>query len=344
MPLSLFDTVLDCAANTQRTRLHSLRLLCPRRPAPFSGPIWANALGRFSYSTFNGPSVAPQCPQENEEPMPPDYESRTYWKDRFEGERHFEWLGDGQDTIIPHVRSHLLHLREHGKTLAQTGPSTPARVLHVGAGTSSLSERLRELYLDVYGNGVDERALVNADFAENLVARKRAAEEARREADGPCKGMRWVCADALKWPELDSILRTEGRTFDLIVDKSTSDAISCGEDICYTSADPSLHPVFNQYLTVNQNKPLTLPPVEVFAIHLSSLAHPGGLWIALTFSSNRFPFWSSSTENTAHSLPRAADYWTLDQVITVDAPTGLEGNAHAPVVQHYVYILRRKRA
>ena len=275
--------------------------------------------------------------------MPPDYESRTYWKDRFEGERHFEWLGDGKDTIIPHVRSHLLKLHKNGRRqVGQAAPSEPTPLLHVGAGTSSLSERLRELYLDLYGDDVDQRAIVNADFAENLVSRKRSEEDARRATDGPCKGMRWVCADALKWPELDSILEAEGGTFDLVVDKSTSDAISCGEDICYASTDPSLHPALNEYLSANQEKSLTLSPVEVFAIHLSSLVHPGGLWIALTFSSNRFPFWSSSKESADPSIPRAADYWALDQVITVDAPTGLEGNAHAPVVQHYVYILRRK--
>ncbi|KAI0328517.1 hypothetical protein GY45DRAFT_998439 [Cubamyces sp. BRFM 1775] len=342
MPLFLFDTILECAAKTPKHRLQSLRLLRTRRPAPCAGPIRASTFGRFPYSTFDGPSVAPQRPQESEEPMPPDYESRTYWKDRFEGEGHFEWLGDGKDTIIPHVRSHLINLREHGQPSARAGSSTPARVLHVGAGTSSLSERLRELYLDVYGDDVDERAIVNADFAENLVVRKRTAEEARRAGRGPCKGMRWVCADALKWTELDSILKTEGHTFDLVVDKSTSDAISCGEDICYTSADPKLHPAFNNYLAAG--KSLTLSPVEVFAIHLSSLVHPGGLWIALTFSSNRFPFWSSPTETTDSPFPRAADYWNLDQVITVDAPTGLEGNAHAPVVQHHVYILRRKGA
>ncbi|CDO75500.1 hypothetical protein BN946_scf184935.g36 [Trametes cinnabarina] len=271
--------------------------------------------------------------------MPPDYESRQYWNARFDEEKHFEWLGDGIDTIIPHVSSFLLNPQKSGRYRS----NVPARLLHIGAGTSSLSERLRELYISVYGDDVDEIAIVNTDFAETLVARKREAEAAKCAMGGPQKGMRWVSADALKWNEMSKITGSESELFDLVVEKSTSDAISCGEDVTYCGVESNLHPAFHSYLAAEQGRTLTLSPVEVFAIHLASLVRPGGLWIALTFSSNRFSFMPPSAGEDP-SRPRASDFWTTEEVVTVDAPTGLEGNAHAPLVQHYVYIFRRQNA
>ncbi|KAI0639555.1 hypothetical protein C8Q77DRAFT_1081796 [Trametes polyzona] len=276
--------------------------------------------------------------QETEaEKMPPDYELQSYWQTRFVDENHFEWLGDGKDTILPHVRSFL-----RGSRASPDTSSSPARLLHIGAGTSSLSERLRELYISEYGGEVDERAIVNADFVEELVARKRAAEESRREAGGPSRGMQWVCADVLRWPDLERLLETGGGLFNVVVEKSTSDAISCGEDISYGRESQDLHPLFNSYVKTHASQALTLSPVEVLAIHLASLVRPGGLWIALTFSSDRFPFLSSPASSKGDA-PRATDYWSLEEVVTVDAPTGAQDNVHAPIVQHYVCLIRRKR-
>ncbi|KAI1788808.1 hypothetical protein LXA43DRAFT_1024090 [Ganoderma leucocontextum] len=231
--------------------------------------------------------------------MPPDYELQSYWNARFENESHFEWLGDGSDTILPHLRSHLLDPR---------------------------------LYRDVYGPQADERAIVNVDFAEKLVAKER-----EKEVGGSRTGMQWICADALKWRELEAALDLggEGRTFDLVVDKSTSDAISCAEDVSYSSPDPSLHPVLKEILAAQEGRKLSIPPVELLAVHLA-------LWVALTFSSNRFPFLSCSGQRADASPLRAARYWDVERVITIDAPTGMEGSAYAPVVQHYVFLIRRK--
>ncbi|KAI0651997.1 hypothetical protein C8Q79DRAFT_1100541 [Trametes meyenii] len=263
--------------------------------------------------------------------MPPDYELQTYWNKRFEDEKHFEWLGDGKDTILPHVRAHILERQ----------PTSPARLLHLGAGTSSLSERLRELYLSVYGENAGRGMIVNTDFAENLVERKREAE-ARRAAERNGKGiMHWICADALKWSELEGLARPKDGFFDLVVEKSTSDAISCGEDVSYEHANVEYHPDINHYLNAHQGHKIVLSPVEILAIHLASLVRPGGLWVALTFSSDRFPF-LSFPRSTGPSSPHAASYWHLENVITVNAPTGIQSNVHAPVVQHYVCLIRRK--
>lgn len=270
--------------------------------------------------------------------MPPDYELQSYWRKRFDDERHFEWLGDGKDTILPHVWAFLLN---NQRSAFDPESATPARLLHIGAGTSTLSERLRELYVDVYGDGVNERRIVNADFVEELVTRQREAEAARAHDLGT--GMQWVCADALHWSDLHRLVEADGGLFDLVVEKSTSDAISCGEDIAYdqASAAADLHPAFSEHLKTHPEQAITLSPVEVLAIHLASLVRPGGLWVALTFSSNRFPF-LSSPENLAQGSLRAADYWSLENVVVADAPTGAQRDVHAPVVQHYVCLIRRK--
>ena len=270
--------------------------------------------------------------------MPPDYELQSYWKARFDNESHFEWLGDGSDTILPHLRAHLSDPR----VSARSSPSRPARLLHIGAGTSTLSERIRELYRDVYGAQVDERAIVNTDFAANLVAREREKEKTRA-VGGSGTGMQWICADLLKWKELEDTLRPEGEehTFDLVVDKSTSDAISCGEDISYSSPDPDIHSTLNEVLASSGGEKISVSPVELLAIHLASLVQPGGLWVALTFSSNRYPF-LSSVEHVTTRTSRAESYWTVERVVTVDAPTGMEGRGFAPVVQHYIVLIRRR--
>ncbi|PIL31813.1 hypothetical protein GSI_06517 [Ganoderma sinense ZZ0214-1] len=270
--------------------------------------------------------------------MPPDYEMQSYWNARFENESHFEWLGDGSDTIIPHLRTHLLSLRV-------PSPSRPARLLHIGAGTSSLSERIRELYHNIYGPQVDEQAIVNVDFAETLVARER-EKEATLARGWLGTGMQWICADALKWKELEAALHwsKEERAFDLIVDKSTSDAISCAQDISYSSPDLSLHPVLKELLAAQEGQKLSVPPVQLLAIHLASLVCPGGLWVALTFSSTRFSF-LSSLEPGDNALPsHAAIYWDVEKIVALDAPTGMdpEGGVYGPVVQHYVFLIRRK--
>lgn len=268
--------------------------------------------------------------------MPPDYELQSYWNARFQNELHFEWLGDGSDTILPHLRSYLQD---------PCVPSRPARLLHIGAGTSSLSERIRELYRNVYGPQVDERAIVNVDFAENLVARER-EKEAMRAVGGLGTGMRWVCADALKWRELEAALdlgeEGQGRTFDLVVDKSTSDAISCAEDVSYLSPSAGFHRVLEEIRAAQTSQKLSIPPVELLAVHLASLTRPGGLWVALTFSSNRFAFLSSPGQGHDTPPPHAAKCWEVERVVTTDAPTRMEGTSYAPVVQHYVFLIRRK--
>ncbi|KAI0756856.1 hypothetical protein C8Q80DRAFT_1130856 [Daedaleopsis nitida] len=247
--------------------------------------------------------------------MPPNYDLQTYWQTRFGREEHFEWLGDGSDTILPHIGTYLLDPR----TSARVSPSQPPRLLHIGAGTSSLSKQIGQLYQEVYGADVDKSAIVHTDFAENLVARmQQSGQKAHMGGSGGDGGMRWICVDILNWADLKTALDVDGDecAYDLVVDKSTSDAIACGGDISYNSPDLSLPPAFQEQLM-----PIDVAPMEVLAVHLASL----------------------DAEVSQTGRRYATAYWELERVVEVDAPSGMEGRGHAPAIQHYVFLLRRRR-
>ncbi len=177
--------------------------------------------------------------------------------------------------------------------------------------------------------------------------------------------MRWEKVDLLSWEDCKGLVASsssgEGEElFEVVVDKSTSDAISCGQDVSFNSEaltgdhETSLtHPLIVQSLSQAESEvALVLEPFKVLALHLASLVKPGGMWIALSYSERRFPFLSASNNHKNRPAdegdegdggePTALDvsrFWELERVEKVDAPSG--GNAHAPVIQHHLYILRR---
>jgi hypothetical protein len=290
--------------------------------------------------------------------MPPDYESESFWNDRFKSEQHFEWLGDGWETIVPVLRQHLQAQKDE-----RPGQSI-ARTLHIGAGSSTLSERIIETYREICGaqNGRIQGVVVNTDFADEAVARGRQTQGA---VDGE---VQWERMDLLRWEDyvrlrerIVSVSYVEGMEesglFELVVDKSTSDAVTCGEDIEFsrgTLTDANVHPLIAVHIShMEPDAELILEPLEMLALHLASLVKPGGLWIALSYSDHRFPFLVISQRHQPQSCSeseygtmreRIAKLWELIQVECVDASSGkAEGNStvHAPVIQHHLYTLRR---
>ena len=279
--------------------------------------------------------------------MPPNYESESFWNTRFKSESHFEWLGNGQETIIPGVHHYL---EEHRSR------RLPPRTLHIGAGTSTLSENILRAYHEVYSDHEGFGSVVmNTDFAEEAVARGRQTDEA-------VKGeVRWGRVDLLSWNDCKGLVESfqpkedegEKRLFEIVVDKSTSDAISCGEDVSFcketlTKDDQKLstHPLILKLVSqVDSDVHLVLEPLEILALHLASLVKPGGVWIALSYSSHRFPFLTTKEnldkegKEAVSDLLAVSRFWEIEKVEQVDAPSG--GNAHAPVIQHHLYTLRR---
>ena len=280
--------------------------------------------------------------------MPPEYHLESFWSRRFERENHFEWLGDGKDTIIPFLQAFLeSKFKVGGKAI-----DVP-RTLHIGAGTSSLSDHVLAAYQEVYGQDLGEDIIVNTDFAEQAV------QQGRQKA-GNGGVVRWETVDVLSWKDVTSILtgkltgksldnmeNTGEALFDVVVDKSTSDAISCAEELqldfqrhedwSRRTICPTIAPAVN--LPRSSNDHLVLEPLELLALHLAALVRPGGIWLALSYSNNRFPFLAL----TSQSRPiRVSAFWTITKVTPVDAPSGqTKSGVHAPAVQHFLYVLER---
>ncbi|KZT74991.1 hypothetical protein DAEQUDRAFT_720195 [Daedalea quercina L-15889] len=289
--------------------------------------------------------------------MPSDYHLQSFWERRFQTEPHFEWLGDGQDTLIPQLRAFLCT----GLTPTEYQPSDsevrPPRLLHIGAGNSTLSEHVRSAYDEVYGHSTwDESIIVNLDFSEAAVQNGRQAEICRTRGDSG-NGMRWVQADVLQWGDLAALVDwqggpggsddaklargREGERFTVVLDKSTSDAIACGEDIVLTTSSSWCHPAVRKIIESSGISEMKLEPVHLLALNLAALVGPGGVWIIVSYSSSRVSFLEKESGGRIGTI-RTGLYWSLDQHDTVDAPTGQgKEGVYAPPVQHHVYVLRR---
>ena len=132
--------------------------------------------------------------------MSTDFDKQSYWHQRFQDETFFDWLQPSKDfvSIIQPILDTL-------------DPRT-ARILQVGSGTSDLANHLR-------ARGFTN--VTNTDFEPLAVHRGRDLEQ---EAFGDVK-MQYRVADAT---QLGSY--SHGGKYDLVLDKSTCDAIACAGD------------------------------------------------------------------------------------------------------------------
>jgi hypothetical protein len=168
--------------------------------------------------------------------------------------------------------------------------------------------------------------LQNADFSVEAVRRGQEFE-AKKE---PAQAMPWLRTDLRSWKDVSSL--SEFAPFDVILDKSTSDALATSEDHQFSRQNhflTSCPPVRN---ILSKNATITLRPVELLALQLSPLTLKGSTWIALSYSTIRFD-----------GLCHLADYWRLRARIPLKAPAGpVAPSTHAPEVFHWMYILERR--
>lgn len=276
--------------------------------------------------------------------MPPSYEQQEFWESRFKTETHFEWLGDGQDTLIPVLRTHL-----QTPPFMYT-PAHPPYILHIGAGSSTLSDAILDEYRKIYGTSGAIEHIVNVDFAQEAVDRGR--ERAKEMGHGE---VAWEQVDLL---DLDDIVSLRAgvfqsrsdELFEIVLDKSTSDAISCGEDTVLdkkhlTKSPKRLHPWIAAALSASPKDILTLSRLDVLAVHLALLVRPGGIWIVLSYSKRRFPSFQEVEEGDVDRLG-VDRFWSLKGVVPVTVSPkkgGSEGETtvHTPEISHYLYVLRR---
>ncbi|EGR52881.1 hyoothetical protein [Trichoderma reesei QM6a] len=142
--------------------------------------------------------------------MPADFDQQAYWHRRFSTESSFEWLLSSNDFIA--ILNPLLNTLDR----------TSTRILNIGCGTSDLHNHFRRLgFSDV----------TNIDYEPLALER---GQQLERQAFGDVR-MKYAVADATKSLVLNpsssnqnDSSETRNEKFNLVVDKSTVDAISCG--------------------------------------------------------------------------------------------------------------------
>ncbi|POS72904.1 hypothetical protein DHEL01_v208712 [Diaporthe helianthi] len=189
--------------------------------------------------------------------MPADFDKQDYWHTRFTNETRFEWLATSDEFMrILEADTDFCKLRQRNHHSASSfPPPPPPRILHIGFGTSDLQNHLRAAGFE---------HVLNVDYEPLAVERGRSHEQ---ERFGDVR-MGYAVADATR---LDVDLGRPGQTatgevetqppkFDLVIDKSTVDAVSCGGD----------EAVLRMCRAVRK-----------------CLA-PSGFWISLSYSGSRF--------------------------------------------------------
>ncbi|KAK4685048.1 hypothetical protein P7C73_g5107, partial [Tremellales sp. Uapishka_1] len=175
-----------------------------------------------------------------------DFSSATYWSSRFETERSigFEWLVPSS-VILPIILSQVNSLP----------PAAVLRVLHFGCGTSSLGSELANVLSRGPSLPNQKTHIVDSDYVDPSLL-----------PTSSFANTEYVTYSTVQQDLLSPtyVLDPEER-YDLLIDKSTADAISCG-------------PIIGGY-----------EPIQVLCTNLASFTKPGGRWISISYSENRFP-------------------------------------------------------
>lgn len=128
------------------------------------------------------------------------YGSREYWESRYEKQKfHFDWL-ENYETL---------------HSILQSIISSPSlKILDVGCGTSELSEKIYTEF--------NQKNITNIDFSRSVI-------HYMSEKSKEFPEMLWVEMDAAE-------LKFDDETFDLIIDKGTTDSIYCTDTSSITIA------------------------------------------------------------------------------------------------------------
>lgn len=243
----------------------------------------------------------------------PSFGDLEYWNTRFTNEDNFEWLADFA-VLGPWLK----------EAIAER--SRP-QILHIGCGSSALSLQLREL--------VDSpQQIHNVDYSDVVIEKNRQRElDLLRLTESERELCRWSTLDLLS---VSRISEFGGPEYDMIIDKSTSDAISCAADVsvrlpyCINTSSPNPHSRPNE---------ATVYPLDILAVHLAYLARPGCSWIVLSYSASRFSHMQN--DGTTKGLPRLSELWSLERHEKIEQPPDPNDTVHRPPVMHHLYVLRR---
>lgn len=265
----------------------------------------------------------------------PSFGSQEYWNTRFKSDKTpFEWL-EGPNSLDPPIIEAL--------RLAKDGLP---QILHIGSGSSLLSSHLRT-------HATDANQIHNLDYSDIAIQLGRMSEKEiydkpNEKNQNPVGLMRWDVVDLL---DHNSLLKVcQPNAYAVIVDKSTSDAIACSEDVHLSLPYPVSANPYAPIDLENRTSSEPVHPLNVLAVHLAIVAKPGAHWIALSYSDDRFPFLSGPLRDTTldQSFPDPCSLWTLvdkraDEASEPDTPAKNPNGAivHKAKVFNYLYILER---
>jgi EEF1A lysine methyltransferase 4 len=280
---------------------------------------------------------------------PPAYDTAEYWDTKYRNrERPFEWL------FPPEIlQAQLL------ATVKQSEERNP-KILHIGSGTSLLPFVLQ----DVIGH---QASIYNVDFSKEAIDWGIEAENRYAMLEsGPnqtnvitrdrSKPMKWIQASLLSLDSLQSSMQSAD--YSIILDKSTSDSISCGVDLAVNLPYPLTVKSSNNLVTRDRresaNSVSSIHPLHLMALNLAFLAKPGAVWIALSYSEFRFDILFSDIEEDEggflpadlinQGLPDPRVLWKLESTTAIDCieeQVKEEQPVYLPKSRHYQFTLRR---
>ncbi|WWC70535.1 uncharacterized protein I206_104486 [Kwoniella pini CBS 10737] len=276
-------------------------------------------------------------------PVVTDFSSAEYWSNRFETEKSFEWLISNEDLIpfiIDNLPNQFNDLQE--ETLGQEEEENVLNILHFGSGTSSLGFNLqnhlnsnlnknknrkgeRKRKIQIYDSDYVKPPLINFEIP-------------------------FLLLDVLNLNSLKKNSVSKKQKWDLIIDKSTCDAISCSSNLSSSSLDDNNDDNDNDNDQINN-------PIERLLFNLSKITLKNSRWISISYSSNRFNDNNNNNNNNNNKLENEINLnkfgWKLikKQMISTtyipggkmikDFKSGKERIVHEPETGIWMYILDR---
>lgn len=244
------------------------------------------------------------------------YHTSSYWNSRFATDPReasgFEWLSSSS-SLLSCIPSCIL-----------TSPSP--RILHIGVGTSSLSLDIARYFHAQDGDCSRAAGVMNVDFAPRSIEFQRSAERQWLQsiAHSVDEVMPYKVLDLLDWSQ---VCEMQGG-FDVVLDKSTADSISTGQDLHLDDLPTIAHPALRKIAQHTK----AIPTIQVLGIHLAALVKKGGVWLCHSYSSDR---WADVV------VPPDAQQvwpWRLGEVVDIPVESDIP---NAPQIQHHIYTLHR---
>lgn len=243
-----------------------------------------------------------------------------YWDKRFAREEQFDWLADFT-VLEPWLRNAIVERPGHNES---------PQILHIGCGSSALSTQLRELVRS-------PKQIHNVDYSSVVIEQNRQREiELLDYSDAPIESSRWSTLDLLSASQILGFGASDEK-YDVIIDKSTSDAISCADDVTVNVPYQIGSSSTTRLACMTTTR--TVLPLDLLALHLAYLASPGCQWVVLSYSSSRFSHWDD--QSTTKGLPQPHELWKIARHEKIEQPPDPNDTVHRPSVMHHLYILRR---